>query len=332
MMLEPGARHDHIFLGESHDRHARRTWFVVCLTLAMMVAEIAGGTVFGSMALIADGWHMSTHALALGIAALAYRFARRHQHDPRFSFGTGKMGELAAFTSAIVLMLIAVYILAESVARLRAPVAIHFNEATWIALLGLIVNLVSAALLFNSEAHGHDHGHTHDDDHDHARGHDDGSDHHLLKGDTNIQAAFVHVLADALTSVLAIAALLGGRFFGWIWLDPVIGIVGAVVIISWGVGLLRTAGSVLLDMVPSRELSQRIKARLEQDGDRITDFHLWQLGPKHAALIASIMSDDRRDAAYYRARLDGIAGLSHVTIEVQRRAAPSHAPVEKAHA
>ena len=204
--------HDHVFLGSDHDRHERRTWLVVVLTATMMVAEIIGGNMFGSMAVVADGWHMSTHAAALSIAALSYRFARKHAHDPRFSFGTGKLGELAGFSSAIILHRRAVHRLRVRDAAPR-PVPIQFGEATIVAAIGLAVNLLSAWLLFDDDHH-HD---AHDDEH--AHGHD-----------TNIRAAYLHVLADALTSVLAIVALLGGRFFNWVWLDPIMGIVGALFI------------------------------------------------------------------------------------------------------
>src|SRR4051794_36905256 len=220
--------HEHVFLGTRHERNERRVWLVVGLTFAMMVAEIVGGTLFGSMALVADGWHMSTHAAALAIAALAYRFARTHAHDPRFSFGTGKLGELAAFASAVILAMIALFIGYESVTRLISPVPIRFGEAIPIAVLGLGVNLASAWLLHDHDHHAHAHGHHHGDDHAHDHGHH-GHEHH----DTNIRAAYVHVLADALTSVLAIIALVAGLSFGWVWLDPVMGLVGTGVIAAW---------------------------------------------------------------------------------------------------
>jgi cation diffusion facilitator family transporter len=296
-------QHRHVFLGERHDIHERRTWLVVALTFAMMVAEIIGGTIYGSMALVADGWHMATHAGALAIAALAYRFARRHAHDPRFSFGTGKFGELAAYTSAIILALIAVLIAAESTHRLFNPVAIGFETAIWIAVLGLAVNLLSAWLLFD------EHEHSHEDEHH-------GGHHH--RADHNIRAAYVHVLADAFTSVLAIVALLSGWLYGWNWLDPAMGIVGAIVIASWSIGLLRSAGAVLLDMVSDRALAQHVRERLEIEDDRVSDLHLWRLGPGHAALIAAVVSDHPQPPPAYKARLRGIHGLSHVTIEVHR--------------
>ena len=315
--IEPW-RHSHVFLGARHDRHEFRTLCVVALTLAMMVAEIVGGTVFGSMAVIADGWHMSTHAGALGIAAFAYRFARRHAHDPRFSFGTGKLGELAAFTSALILAMIALAIGYEAVTRLGTPVPIDFKEAIALAVVGLGVNLVSAWLLFDShEHHHHGHGHEHDHEHDHERHHDEHHDHHHHQvHDTNIRAAYVHVLADALTSVLAIVALTCGLVFGWVWMDPLMALVGVVVILSWSYGLIRSAGAVLVDMVPDRHLAATIRQRLEVGDDRVCDLHLWRLGPGHTGVIASMVSDDPQVPSAYKARLDGIEGLSHVTVEV----------------
>jgi cation diffusion facilitator family transporter len=319
-------QHAHVFLGAKHDRHERRTWTVVALASAMMVAEIVGGTLFGSMAVVADGWHMSTHAGALTIAALAYRFARRHARDPRFAFGTGKVGELAAFSSAIILALIAAAIGYEALMRLYAPVSIDFTEATWLAVIGLCVNLVSAWALFDSDHHHHGHAnddHDHDHhDHDHGHDHDDHEHahehhhHHHHGHDSNIRAAYVHVLADAMTSVLAIAGLLAGRYFGWVWMDPLMALVGVAVILSWSVGLLRTSGTVLLDMVPDRKLAGHIRKKLEIDGDRVCDLHLWRLGPGHAGLIAGVVSDRPQAPAAYKRRLAEISGLSHITIEV----------------
>ncbi len=314
-------QHPHLFLGAKHDRHERRTWFVVALTVVMMVAEIVGGTIYGSMAVVADGWHMATHAGALTIAALAYRFARRHAHDPRFTFGTGKFGELAAFTSAVILALIAAAIGYEAVMRLFAPVAIDFVQATWLAAIGLGVNLASAWLLFDRDHHHAHHDRDHDDHHDHAHGHHHHHGHHAH--DSNIRAAYVHVLADALTSVLAIAALLSARYFGWVFMDPLMALVGVAVILSWSVGLIRSAGTVLLDMVPDRHLAGAIRKRLEVDGDRVSDLHLWRLGPGHAGLIVSVVSDRPQTPTVYKRRLDDIAGLSHVTVEVHR--CPDHA-------
>jgi cation diffusion facilitator family transporter len=307
-------RHQHAFLGVAHDRHERRTWFVVLLTAAMMIAEIIGGTVFGSMALVADGWHMSTHAAALAIAAFAYRYARTHVHDPRFSFGTGKMGELAGFASAVVLALVALFIGYESIARILAPVPISFDQAIAIAVVGLGVNLFSAWLL-GEDHHDHDH-----EDHDH-----DHQDHDPRRHDHNLRAAYVHVLADAMTSVLAIVALLTARFYGWLWVDPMVGMIGAGVIAIWSLGLIRSAGAVLLDMVPNPKLSSLIRERLEVQGDRVSDLHLWRVGPGHTALIATVIADRPQAVAAYKARLEGLPGLSHVTVEIHP--CPDHGPL-----
>jgi cation diffusion facilitator family transporter len=293
-------RHDHVFLGAAHDRNERRTWVVVGLTATMMVVEIAGGTLFGSMALLADGWHMSTHAGALAISAFAYRFARRHARDPRFAFGTGKLGDLAAFASAVLLALIALLIGYESVVRVFQPVPIHYAEATAIAVVGLAVNLLSAWILGAGHDHDHDHG-DHHHDHDH-----------------NLRAAFVHVMADALTSVLAIAGLLAAWGYGWTWLDPVIGLVGALVIAHWSWRLIRDAGAVLLDAVPDGELATAIRGRLEQGDDRIADLHVWRVGPGHHAAIVSLVSDAPLPVEAYKDRLADLARLSHVTVEVHR--------------
>lgn len=318
--------HGHAFLGAHHGEHERRTWSVVALTAVMMVVEIVGGTMFGSIALVADGLHMGTHVAALAIAGLAYLFARRHMNDARFTLGTGKFGELAAFASAIILGMIALGIGYESVLRLLHPVAIHFREAVPIAALGLCVNLVSAWLLRESHDHGHGHAHGHaaqhendhhdHDDHDHHAGHDHAQmGHHQ---DSNYRAAYVHVLADALTSVLTIAGLSAAWALGWTFMDPVVGLIGMMVILSWGLSLVRSAGGVLLDTVPDPAMAQRIRDCIETDGDRLADLHLWQLGPGHAAVIASVVSDTPQPPAIYKQRLQGLAGLSHVTIEVNQ--------------
>jgi cation diffusion facilitator family transporter len=314
-------QHTHAFLGEQHERHERRTWLVVALTAAMMIAEIAGGTMFGSMALVADGWHMSTHASALAIAALAYSFARHRSDDARFSFGTGKLGELAGYSSALILAMIAVIIAYESATRLLNPVAIDYRQAVIIAVLGLGVNLLSAWLLRGEHHHDHRHAddgmsahHEHEGDHDHGR---------PAHEDHNMRAAYIHVLADALTSVLAIGALLSAWHFGFVWIDPLVGIVGSGVIISWAVSLIRSSGAVLLDTVPQQGLLQRIRTLLETGDDRVTDLHLWRVGPGHAAAIISILSDRPEPPDAYKKKLDGIPGLSHVTVEV--RHCPDHA-------
>src|SRR5438445_2356543 len=301
--------HDHAFLGDKHDENERRTWLVVVLTLVMMVGEIVAGSLFGSMALLADGWHMGTHAAALGIAAFAYRFARRHLGNAHFSFGTGKFGDLAAFSSAIILGLIAVEIAYESVLRLFTPVPIVYGDAIAVAALGLCVNLASAWLLRDNHDHhhGHDHGHSHahhdHDDHDH--------DHH--HHDNNLRAAYVHVMADAATSVLAIAALAVAMVSGWVWADPAVGIVGSLVIGSWAFGLIRDSGAVLLDVSFDRKLQATIRARLEAGDDRITDLHLWQVGPGHCAAVISLVSEAPLPPATYKDRLRDLNGLSHIT-------------------
>lgn len=304
----PPGGHPHVFLGEAHDRNARRTWLVIALTATMMVVEITAGYAYGSMALVADGWHMSTHAAAMLIAALAYLYARRHASNPRFTFGTGKLGDLGGFASAMVLALVALFIGWESLLRFRSPVPIDFRMAMWVAVVGLLVNLLSAWLLRGDHHH---HGHAHDH---HAHAHD----HHAHGGDNNLRAAYLHVLADALTSVLAIAALLGGSLYGWVWLDPAMGIVGALVIARWSWGLIRDTGGVLVDYVPvTEDLPDEIRAAIETDADRITDLHVWQLGPGHHGAIVSLVSARAEAPSYYRAKLAHIHDLSHVTVEIE---------------
>ncbi len=314
---------NHTFLGAHHARHERRTWGVVALTAVMMVIEIAGGTLFGSIALVADGWHMGTHVTALAIAALAYLFARRHADDTRFSLGTGKFGELAAFSSAIILGIIALDVAYNSIMRLGHPVAIHFREAIPIAVLGLFVNLASAWLLRDEHHHAQEHAHggAHNHGHYHAP-HDHNAHDHNARGrsahghDINLRAAYVHVLADALISILAIAGLSAAWAFGWNILDPLVGLIGAVVIASWSLSLLRAAGCVLLDTVPDPDLARHIRSLMELDGDRVCDLHVWQVGPGHLAVVASVVSAAPQAPAVYKARLAGLTGLSHVTVEV----------------
>ncbi|GGH58759.1 cation transporter [Comamonas phosphati] len=307
--------HHHSFLGSDHQRNERKVWMVIVLTTAMMLAEITAGTLYGSMALVADGWHMSTHAGAMLIAALAYRFARRHAGNPRFTFGTGKLGDLAGFASAIVLALIALLIGWESLVRLTQPIHIDFDQAIAVAVVGLLVNLVCAWLLKDDPAHHghHHHGHEHHD-HDH---HDE---HHAHgKGrDNNLRAAYLHVLADALTSVLAIVALLLGRSYGWTWADPAMGVVGALVIARWSLGLIRDAGSVLLDAgSQGEEVQQEIREAMAASGNQLTDLHVWQVGPGHFAAIVALAARDPREPAHYKSQLAHIHELSHLTIEVQ---------------
>jgi cation diffusion facilitator family transporter len=403
--------HSHVFLGEGHEKSERKTWAVIWLCGVMMVAEIIGGLLFGSIALVADGLHMSTHAGALLLAALAYTYARKHANDPRFTFGTGKLGDLAGFSSAIILAMIAILIGYESVSRILAPVPIHFAEAIPIACLGLAVNIASAWLLSGGEHHqAHSHGHAHEG-HDHDAMHrittaagvvvlevfEDGvpprfrlhaeagpalmasaatietvrpdgarqrftmidrgaylesaeeipephaftahvhlgaDDHavmfeeheHALGAagrDNNMRAAIIHVIADAAVSALVIAGLLLARAFGWLWMDPLAGIIGACVIASWSYGLIRDTGSILLDMNPDRRMADNLRRTIESDGDKLADLHLWRLGPGHFGAIVSIISKVPHGSDYYRAKLSRFRSLSHLTIEVQnsRRAA-----------
>ena len=406
----PLAPHDHVFLGPDHEKAERRTWAVIVLCSVMMIAEIIGGALFGSLALIADGLHMSTHAGALLLAALAYTYARKYANDRNFSFGTGKFGDLAGYSSAIILAMIALLIGYEAVSRLINPVPISFDEAIPIAILGLVVNIVSAWLLSGGHHHGHghdhahSHGHSHDEEprriawgrgvleievfeykvpprfrvrtgtdilpaasdvtietirpdgsrqlfafdahegylesrdeipephafvaricladadrtevselefeeHDHA-----GGAHHR---DNNMRAAVVHVIADAAVSVLVIVGLLLARAFGWLWMDPLAGFIGALVIANWSVGLLRDTGGILLDRTPDPRMAEKVRNAIESEGDRVIDLHLWRLGPGHLGAIVSVATTKPHEAAHYRQRLAAFADLSHVTVEVQ---------------
>lgn len=303
--------HNHTFLGEHHRRNESRTWMVIGLTASMMVAEIAGGIWFGSMALLADGWHMSTHAAALAISAFAYLYARRQAHDARFTFGTGKVGDLAAFASAIVLGMIALLIGYESLVRLAQPVPIAYSEAIAVAVVGLAVNLVCAWLLREGAPAQDHHGHDHGQSQAHGHGHGPHRDH-------NLRAAYIHVLADAATSLLAIAGLLIAMTLSLVWIDAAIGLVGAAIIAYWSFGLIRDSGRVLLDFVPDRALSEAVRQRLEIDGDRVADLHIWQVGPGHRAAVVSVVSDHPEPASTYKERLSDIPSLSHLTVEVSR--------------
>jgi cation diffusion facilitator family transporter len=299
--------HEHVFLGDNHDENTRRTLWVVVLTALMMVGEIVAGTVFNSMALLADGFHMATHAVALAIAAGAYAYARRNAHNRRFTFGTGKVGDLAGFASALVLAIIAIGIAVESVQRLLNPSTVAFGEATVIAVIGLIVNIASAFLLSGGHHH-HGHGH-------HAHGHDHDHHHGAHHRDNNMRSAFMHVLADALTSVLAIAALLAGRYLNWVWLDPVMGIVGGIVIAAWAWNLLRDTAAVLLD-TSDPLLEQEIRDEVERPGDAcIFDLHVWRVGPGAHAAIVGFAGGASTETV--RQRLAAVHELQHVTVEAR---------------
>lgn len=293
-MTGPVAAHGHHFLGARHARNARATRVVIAISLAMMGIEVVAGLATGSLALLADGVHMATHVGAYGIAALAYGYASRHAGNPEYSYGTGKVGALAGFASALILAGVAVGIGVESVLRLAAPGSVQFGAAIWVAVLGLGVNLVSAWVLWGG---GHEH------EHDHHR-------------DENLRGALLHVLADALTSVLAIAGLVAGLAFGWLWADGVVGLIGAVVIGQWSVGMMGQAAATLLDRNPDPGRAEAVRRSLQQGGDRVVDLHLWRLGPGHLGLVVAIRSPSPQAPEHYKARLAHIGGLSHVTVEV----------------
>ena len=282
------------------ERNTRR---VIVLTLSMMIIEISAGYLFGSMALLADGWHMGTHAVALGITAFAYYYARRHSDNPNYSFGTGKVGVLGGFTSAVVLAVIALLISVESIQRLVSPQPIRFNEAIAVAFVGLVVNVISAFLL--QEKHDHHHGHSHNRNHT--------KNFH----DHNLRAAYFHVLADALTSLLAIIALFTGKAFGWIWMDPIMGIVGALIISRWSYGLLVDTGRVLLDRDVNQEAIAEIRSVIEADSDnRVSDLHVWRVGSHHLSAIVSIVTHFPKSPDHYKKLLDDYDEIAHVTVEV----------------
>lgn len=292
---------DHIYLNAGHDRNARRTMWVVWLTAATMVVEIAAGWVTGSMALLADGFHMATHAGALAVAAAAYRYARRHARNPRYTFGTGKVGDLAGFASALLLGVTALFIAIESGMRLFQPVTVAFGEATLVAVIGLVINIVSALLLGHDHAHDH---HDHDGDHDHGHSHG--------HADNNLRAAYIHVLTDALTSVLAIAALLAGRYLGWWWMDPAVGLLGAIVIAHWARGLMRDTAAILLDTAEPA-LMARVRQAAEAEGAIIRDLHVWRIGPHAHAAILSLAPG--ADSGAIRIRIGALPRMAHVTVE-----------------
>lgn len=308
--------HEHSFGNDRETRGESRTRWIILLTLVMMVAELVAGSYFGSMALLADGWHMGTHAAALGVAVFAYVYARRHARDSKYTFGTGKVFALAGFGSAVGLFVVALMVFGQSAWHLAFPVRIHFNEAILVAAVGLAVNLISAFLLGDEaqESGGHGHGgHGHGG---HAHG---GVQQHQ---DHNLRAAYLHVLADALTSVLAILALTAGKYLGWMWLDPLMGLVGSLLIAHWSVGLLRDTSRVLLDSEVESTRLRSISDCIEGGGeDRVTDLHLWRVGPKHLAGIVAVATRSTRSPDDYRERLAHRvehSDLVHVTVEVNR--------------
>lgn len=300
------AYQDHVYGQDVKRSGERRTWWVIGLTLVMMSVEITAGLAFGSMALLADGLHMASHAAALSIAVLAYWYARRRARDRSFSFGTGKVNSLAGYTSAIILVLFALLMVWESIERMLAPVPIDFDEAIFVAIAGLVVNAVSAVLL---GLPGHEHSHDHTHDHQHVESHH--------QEDQNLRAAYLHVIADALTSVLAIGALLGGRFLNAVWLDPAIGIVGAGLVARWSWGLIRDTSGVLLDRQASDERLETVRAAIAAEcTGEITDLHLWAIAPGCYALIASVDSGEPPSPESLKARLPDDLKVVHATVEV----------------
>lgn len=294
-------RHEHLFTHGGEQENERRVLGVVMLTSVMMVTEIVGGWLFNSMAVLADGWHMSTHALALAIGVFAYRYARTHARNSAYSFGTGKVHALGSFSSAVILAVVALMVFGQSAWKLYRPEVIHYNEALLVATLSLMVNTASVFLL--QDRHEHDHHH----DHEHAHHHD-----------TNLKAAYAHVIADAFTSLLAIVALLLGKYLGWQRVDPLMGIVGSGVIASWSWSLIRATTDVLLDRQPDPALAESIRAQLEADGDtQVADLHLWHVAPGRLSAIVSLVAHNVRPSEHYKKQLSSF-GLAHTTIEVNQ--------------
>jgi cation diffusion facilitator family transporter len=295
--------HDHIFGQDQIRTGERRTLLVIAITATMMIIEIGAGIVYGSMALLADGLHMGSHTVALGITVFAYLYARKHAHDQSFSYGTGKVNAMAGFSSAILLAVFALVMVWESVNRFLNPVEIIFNQAIAVAVIGLIVNALSLLILGRDE---------HEKDHHHSKHSHSYSDH-------NLRAAYLHVLADALTSVLAILALTAGKFLGFVWMDPLMGIVGAVLVSRWSWGLLKDTSSILLDKQASPELQKTIKEAIEgKDGNRITDLHLWSIGPDMYTVAISIVTNKPKPPEHYKSLLPNEIGLVHSTVEVHQ--------------
>ena len=301
-------KHSHQFY-ESNQQNERRTLWVIILTLVTMVVEITAGILFNSMALQADGWHMATHAGALGISMFAYYFARKNNHNGRFSFGSGKVATLGGFTSSVLLMVVALFMVVESLERLFNPLVIRFNEALLVAVIGLVVNMISVWLLSGGAGHQHHH--------DHSHAHADNFEPHEHR-DHNLMAAYLHVLADALTSIAAIAALLVGKYLGLYQVDALMGIVGAVVITAWAVGLMRTTGNILLDRQLDDSLADAIRSRLESTDTIITDLHLWSISQEKVAAEITLASASGKSTADFKADLCDLSRLVHVTIEVHQ--------------
>jgi cation diffusion facilitator family transporter len=314
-------RHEHSFGQDRRRPGESRTQLVIAITATMMVVEIAAGVLFGSMALLADGLHMASHAVALGINAYAYAYARRHAHDASYSFGTGKVNTLGGFTGAVLLAAFALLMVSESVQRLVSPIPIAFDQAIWVAVLGLVVNGASMLILRHRHAHGHDEreaGRDHDHDHDHDHGHEhQGHAHVGAADDHNLVSAYLHVLADALTSVLAIVALLAAKYFGLGWMDPFMGLVGAVLVGRWSFGLLKTTGAVLLDRSAPEAARTALKAGIERvDGNRVVDLHAWCIGPNLYAAVVTVVTPHPRPPEHYKALLPRTLNIVHVTVEV----------------
>jgi cation diffusion facilitator family transporter len=310
-------RHSHSF-DTGNRAGERRTWIVVVITAVTMVAEIVAGTITGSMALLADGWHMATHVVALSIAGFAYVLARRWSQDERFAFGTWKIEVLGAFASALLLAVVAIAMIYESLRRLFIPEAINYVPALTVAVIGLVINLASAFVLdVGPEAHGHSHDHGHD--HGHHDHHDHEHAHRAAHHDLNLRSAYMHVLADAFTSVLAIAALLAGYMLGWAFMDPLMGLVGALVIGWWCRGLIADSSRVLLDREMDSPVVRRIREAIESDGDaQIADLHVWRVGRESHAAVITLVAEEPRAPADYRNRLAAISSLVHVSVEVNR--------------
>jgi cation diffusion facilitator family transporter len=313
-------KHKHDF-SVKNEKGERRTLYVLIITAITMVVEIIAGSVYGSMALLADGWHMSTHVAAFMLALFAYSYARKHADNPAFAFGTGKVNALGGFASAIALVVVALMMMVESLERIVNPQTIYFNEAIMVASAGLLVNIVSVFLLKDDHSHHH---HDHEHDHDHHCEHDHGDDEHDHNehehdhhDDHNLKAAYLHVLADAMTSLLAIVALVAGKYFGWNFLDPVIGVVGAIIITRWSLGLLKQTSPILLDASIEKNYQEKIIEVIEQDADnRVSDIHVWKVSANHYAAIISLVTHYQKSTDHYKNLLNNFHELSHVTVEV----------------